>query len=175
MAQIIHTSSLKLIACDLKMLKTILNGRAAMAAALSVDVPENWSEFGTQPIQWTHDQLASEPTHLNWLTYLGIHKKDQRLVSTCGYKGKPDAQGIVEIGYEVHPDYRLKGLATEIAQALVGHAFSQPKVKQVIAHTLAKKNESSSVLQKAGFSYYSKIDDPEDGLIWQWRATLRPL
>ena len=64
------------------------------------------------------------------------------MIGTCAYKGKPDANGMVEIGYEIIPDYRLQGYATEAALALINHAFQFPGIQ--------------------------KIYDPEDGNIWQW-------
>lgn len=85
-----------------------------------------------------------------------------------GFKGKPNQEGVVEIGYEIIPNYRNQGLATEVAQGLIDYAFSYPQVQLVIAHTLAEKNASTKVLEKVGMFYQETINDPEDGMIWRW-------
>ena len=58
------------------------------------------------------------------------------LLGTCGYKGSPE-DGMVEIGYEMHEDYRLQGLTTEAAKALINFAFADPNVETVRAHTIS--------------------------------------
>jgi ribosomal-protein-alanine N-acetyltransferase len=52
---------------------------------------------------------------------------------------------------------------------LIENAFSFPGITQVMAHTLAEENASVKILRKCGLQFVSQIDDPEDGLIWQWR------
>ncbi len=74
----------------------------------------------------------------------------------------------VEIGYEIHHDYRGMGFAQEVANALTGLAFSYPEVIKVLAHTLAEENVSCNVLRKSGFSFVKQYNDPEDGEVWQW-------
>lgn len=89
------------------------------------------------------------------------------LVGNSGFKGAPK-NGEVEIGYEVAEPYRGKGLATEIAGALIEYAYSFPEVKTIVAHTLSFENPSVSVLRKCGFHFITEVNDPEDGDIWRW-------
>jgi ribosomal-protein-alanine N-acetyltransferase len=98
-----------------------------------------------------------------------IHVSDKMLIGDGGFKGKPDEEGKVEIGYSIVPEYRRRGFATEVARALVDYAFSQPGVKAVEAHTLANGTASIKVLKKAGMSFVAEFHDPEDGLLFQWR------
>ncbi len=131
--------------------------------------PENWTEFGLQPLAYAYDQVRQLPVSEKWWAYLPVHKADRRLIGSCGYKGLPDEEGVVEIGYEISPPYRRRGLAGEIARALVEHASRQPGVRIVQAHTLAQENPSVRVLKNCGFAFVQEIDDPDDGRIWQWR------
>jgi RimJ/RimL family protein N-acetyltransferase len=103
-----------------------------------------------------------------WGTYLFIHREDRTLIGIGGYKGSPDEQGTVEIGYGIARDYRGKGYATEAAQALIGNAFNDQRVAVVIAHTLAETNASGTVLTKCGMRMTAELIDPEDGKIWRW-------
>lgn len=58
-----------------------------------------------------------------WYCYLPIEIKSNTLIGSCGYKGGPSENGIVEIGYEVAEKFRNKGYATEIAGILTKIAF----------------------------------------------------
>jgi len=94
-------------------------------------------------------------------------------VGSCGFKGPPDADGMVEIAYGIAPDHQNKGYATEAAAALLRFAFESPRVRLVRAHTLAKGNASARVLVKNGFSSVGQVVDPEDGLVWRWETDRR--
>jgi [ribosomal protein S5]-alanine N-acetyltransferase len=168
MQKIIETQNLKLIGCDKQLLKTAIDGNEALAKYLNVIVPENWTEFGPTALEYTLKKLIEDDKDENWWTYLPIHKKDNTLIGTGGYKGRPTDDGAVEIGYEIAEKYRNLGLATEFARALAANAFTYQEVNSVIAHTLGEINSSTKVLTKCDFVKVEEIDDPEDGLIWKW-------
>jgi [ribosomal protein S5]-alanine N-acetyltransferase len=58
----------------------------------------------------------------------------------------------VEVGYAVAADLWGRGLATEMASALVGHA-SAHGVADLVAYTEPGNAASRRVMEKAGFSY----------------------
>ena len=89
-------------------------------------------------------------------------------VGSCGFKGPPDGEAVVEIAYGIAPEMRGKGYATEAAAALTQYAFSSGNVRLVRAHTLPEKNASGRVLTKSGFQFVGEQVDPEDGLVWRW-------
>ena len=82
------------------------------------------------------------------------------LVGAGGFKGAPDPDGIVEIGYSVLPDFQRKGYAFEAVDGWVKFAFAQPKVRMICAHTLANGAPSIGVLKKAGFRQVGRGYDP---------------
>lgn len=165
---IIETKRLRLVAGDREMLTSAIQGNTVLSEKLGAEVPENWTEFGTVALQYSLDRMREKDEEKNWWTYFPIHKIDNVLIGSGGYKGSPGADGTVEIGYEIAPSYRDHGLATEMAGALVAHAFKDERVKAVIAHTLGGINPSTGVLKKCGFRKTIEINDPDDGLIWQW-------
>src|SRR5687767_5960831 len=81
--------------------------------------------------------------------YTVIREEDGAVVGQCGFKGPPDTSGIVEIAYDIGPEFEGRGYATEAAQALVGIAFRHTAVSTVRAHTIAPSNASARVLTKA--------------------------
>lgn len=164
----IVTENLKLIPCELKHFEVILHDPQQLGRMLGVSVADGWMSF-PEAMPRGYEYLKANPDALGWWMYLFIHVEDKRLIGLGGFKGKVDQAGMVEIGYEIAPNYRNRGLATEAAQGLVDYAFSQPEIKIVDAHTLAQANPSTSVLKKIGMKNIGTIRDPEDGEIWHWR------
>jgi len=74
------------------------------------------------------------------------------LVESGGFKGSPQPDGTVELGYSVLPQYRGRGYATEAVAALLLWAFSHNEVARVIAETALENRSSVRVLEKLGFA-----------------------
>lgn len=77
--------------------------------------------------------------------------KDGTLVGGIGFKGVPNQQGSVEIGYEIWPLYRRQGYAVEAVNALTDWALTQPGVCRVLAQTEPDNVVSRRVLARCGF------------------------
>jgi ribosomal-protein-alanine N-acetyltransferase len=97
-----------------------------------------------------------------------VHQGSETVVGSCGFKGPPDADGMVEIAYGIAPEQQGKGYATEAAAELVSYAFASAAVRVVRAHTLPLPNASTRVLTKCGFQKIGEVMDPDDGLVWRW-------
>ena len=97
-----------------------------------------------------------------------LHVEDKVLIGLGGFKGEANESGMVEIGYAIVPAYRGRGLATEAAQGLIDHAFAHAHIKRVDAHTLAERNASVRVLEKAGMEFMGAVNDPDIGEVWHW-------
>ncbi len=165
---IIETARLRIISCDIPLLKSAIAGNQQLAVALNASVHDNWTEFGEGALKYSLHRLLENEEDAGWWTYLPVHKKDNRLIGSGGYKGRPSEDGSVELGYEISPAYRNQGLATEMAKGLIEHACRNPGVARIIAHTLGEVNPSTQVLRKCGFEKVQEIKDPEEGLIWKW-------
>lgn len=165
---IIETENLKLIPCTIEILKAAIAGNESLSRTLNAKVADKWTEFGIGALQYSLERLSENEDDGGWWTYFPIHKKDNKLIGSGGYKGKPTPEGAVEIGYEIAKEYRNRGLATEMAKGLIVNAFKDERVRTIIAHTLGHENSSTKVLQKCGFEKKQEIHDPEDGIIWKW-------
>ena len=165
---IIKTNNLVLIPCDAEILKEAMAGNENLAAKLGVSIAENWNEFGSAIFQYTIDKLVESDEESGWWIYFPIHVKDKKLIGGGGYKGSPTPDGSVEIGYEIAPEYRNSGFASEMAKGLIENAFRDNRVNSVVAHTLAHENPSTRVLTKCGFVKTGEVNDPEDGPVWRW-------
>ncbi len=165
---IIETRNLKLISGDTDILKSAIEGNAILAKRINATVQDNWTEFGVDALQYSLNKLTESEKEKDWWTYFPIHKYDNILIGCVGYKGKPTNDGIVEVGYEIAPNYRNRGFATEMAKGLIENALNDGRVKSIIAHTLGQNNPSTSVLQKCGFEKVEELNDPDEGTIWKW-------
>src|SRR5215212_4915305 len=116
---IIETKNLKLIPCDTEILKSAIEGNEILAKKINVIVQDNWTEFGVAALQYSLDKLTKSEEEKNWWTYFPVHKQDNKLIGSCGYKGRPTTDGTVELGYEITPDYRNRGIATEMTKGLI--------------------------------------------------------
>jgi RimJ/RimL family protein N-acetyltransferase len=166
----IQTRNLQLIPCELMHLEAAIRNKKELESILGVSIPDGWPQFA-ESMPYAYEHLKADPSLLGWWTYLFIHAGEKALVGSGGFKGKADASGVVEIGYEIAPEYRNRGLAKEAAQGLVDYAFSYPHIKSVEAHTLAEANPSTRVLERVGMKYIGEVHDPEDGDLWHWRLT----
>ena len=168
----IETANLELIPCELEHFEAILEDQKQVEQMLGVTVFDNWFDFpgvvSIRTMRFLYEHLKANPDALGWWTYLFVHAKDRVLVGTGGYKGKADESGMVEIGYAIVPAYRGRGLATEAARGFIDHAFSHAHIERVDAHTLAGRNASTRVLEKAGMKHVGTVSDPDHGEIWPW-------
>lgn len=102
-----------------------------------------------------------------------IDRAEQVAVGQMGFKGLPDASGMVEIGYGVNPSYPGKGCATEVAAALSDWALEQHGVTRVTAECLDDNSASIRVLEKVGFRRVGTcINAEEGGTLIVWERTL---
>lgn len=131
-----------------------------------------WFDFpgvaGIEAIQFSRDYMEANTNALGWFSYFLVHTEDNVLVDQCGFKGKADESGMVEIGYAIIPAYQSRGLATEAAQGLIDYAFAHAHIERVDAHTLAEPNASTRVLEKIRMKNLGIVNDPDDGEIWHW-------
>ena len=97
-----------------------------------------------------------------------IERARGEVIGTAGFKGPPDADGMVEIAYGVVPSVEGRGYATEAAGALVRFAGDDARVRLIRAHTLPELNASTRVLRKCGFVHIGEVVDSEDGPVWRW-------
>ena len=120
------------------------------------------------------DYLRSLDHSDPWLPGFGVvHRESGSVIGSAGFKGAPDASGMVEVGYGIVPAYEGRGYATEVTKMLVEWAFASGEVRVVRAHTLRETNASTRVLEKCGFAFEGEVEEPEDGRVWQWGKSRR--
>lgn len=100
-----------------------------------------------------------------WIGY--YVEVDGQLVGSVGFKGAPK-DGRVEIAYTTFKNFRGKGHGTQMCKLLVDLALKTDSSLQIMARTLPEENHSTKILKKNNFSLKGKVNDPEDGEVWEW-------
>ncbi len=163
----IITDRLLLVPCTAGHIEAFMRDRAELAALLNAAVPDSWPVF-PEGLPWWLEELRADPSMVGWANWIFILQDENIVVGDGGFKGKPNEQGEVEIGYAVIPEFRGRGFATEAVRAMIARAFSFPEVLSVCAHTLADGRESIGVLKKQGMEFAGATHDPENGEIFRW-------
>ncbi|MFB6455966.1 GNAT family N-acetyltransferase [Chitinophaga sp. Hz27] len=166
----ILTKRLQLLPCTLQHFELLLQGNDALANQLGITISDNWIEY-PEVILVTYDKLRNDPSLLGWFFYMVIHRENKELIGAGGFKGRPNSEGVVEIAYDISPDYREQGYGTETAKALINFAFGHNYVTSVIAHTEEEYNSSVKTLQKVGMSFVGAFTNKENEELWEWRIT----
>lgn len=86
-----------------------------------------------------------------WGSDWKISLKTGAIVGGIGFKGTPDAEGMVEIGYGIDEAYRRNGYATEALGGIVEWALQQDGIECISAQTEPDNKISQNVLLKNGF------------------------
>jgi len=159
--------NVRLIPCDDTIFEAVKMGDGVLSQVIGANVPKHWTEF-REAFAPAYRSWKENPSLRDWWTYLIIHIQDNLLIGSCGYKGGPDENGTVEIGYEIKSNYRNRGYGKEVARLLTQNALESGLVTRVIAHTLPFENPSTSVLKSAGYRMVSEVQDEAEGLVWKW-------
>ncbi len=108
-------------------------------------------------MKFTRDFYSQNPDANGWGAWYFLLQKtkgEKRIaIGNGGFKGKPNLDGTVEVGYSILESYQNQGYASEAVRALITWAFEHTIVKRVIAETLPELKASIRVLEKNGFKY----------------------
>jgi ribosomal-protein-alanine N-acetyltransferase len=159
----IQTPRLKLIALTAEQLRLYLEDPDQLEQTLGFPVARAiLTEIVHRAIRIKLSKMAQAPAQdYAWYTYwLVVPTARPYGAGLAGFKGVPDGQGEVELGYGIDPACQGQGYATEAARALIGWAFRSPACSSVIApNTLRSNVASNRVLEKAGMSVYAETAD----------------
>lgn len=91
-------------------------------------------------------------------TFLITRRRDGVVIGDCGFHGPPDKVGAVTIGFEIVPEARGQGYATEAVEALLAYAHTMPEIVTVHAEAARENRAAQEVLEKAGMTAVSGGD-----------------
>lgn len=130
-----------------------------------------YKEFGIKPIdEWPNidireimpilkDKLSSKPIPDGFEAWLFVDKSDNSIVGDGGFKGPPDENGVIDIGYGIIESRRRQGFAYEAVTALIKWGFSHNNVKAITADCLKNNTASINLLKKLGMVEIRQEDE----------------
>lgn len=108
--------------------------------------------------------LDADASQLNWGVWFVIRKEDGVVIGDIGFKGKPDEEKTVEIGYGILPEAQKQGFATEAVKGLMNWAYSSGEVERILADCYVGNEPSIKVLEKLGMK---KVVTREGMIYWE--------
>jgi RimJ/RimL family protein N-acetyltransferase len=110
-------------------------------------------------------KIINKPELRFWLTpWVIILKNERAFAGSICFKGAPDLNGTVEVGYDVDELYWNNGIATEALMGMIAHTQKLGRVRYIKAETEWDNLPSQAVLRKCGMARYKY----GQGSIW-WR------
>ncbi len=149
----LETPRLTLIALTVQQMRWQRDDFARLEQALGLAASGQQLEDELQPIvSRAISHIRRRPHHARWhCQWAAVLKAERRIIGSLAFKGPPDRDNAVEIGYGFDPFYHNRGLATEAVTEMVRWALTEDGVETVIAETANMNVASMRVLQKVGF------------------------
>ncbi|WAO96969.1 N-acetyltransferase domain-containing protein [Fusarium falciforme] len=109
-------------------------------------------------------QIKVDPQEAVWVTRIVVDSDTGAILGLAGYHGKPNLDGMVEVGYAIDPLYRRQGHARAALKILLDVASNDPRVKVVRATVQPDNLPSRKLINHYGFHEVGEQWDEEDGL-----------
>lgn len=155
----LQTERLQLIAGNPELVDTELHDRRRFADLLQARVPVNWPPplNDNATMKWCLRYFRNHKDSEGWVNWYFVLLDDGQgnavVIGNGGFRGKPSADGAVEIGYSIVPDHQGRGYASEAVRTLTEWAFSHSEVQRIIAETYPDFKKSIRVLENNGFRF----------------------
>lgn len=159
------TPRVDLVALDRQTMLALADGDLAGAQRTSPIPLTSFFASDDQRAVWRRraQQIAADPGEAHWVTRVVWDPLLRCAVGRAGFHGRPDARGMVEVGYEIDPHYRRRGYARAALTELVEWASLEPEVKVVRASVSPDNGPSLSLILSFGFVQVGEQWDDEDG------------
>jgi len=146
-----------LVPATLELLEAEKKSIEELASLLDVQKPFNWppplNDKNSQ--QFFMDYILKNENTPEWGMWFFILKNKSGnkniLIGNGGFKGLPNKEGDIEIGYSIIELYQNRGFASEAASGLIRWAFEDRQISSISANTLVGLEPSQKVLQKNNF------------------------
>ena len=115
------------------------------------------------PLRWRVPQVQANRLVNRWFVRWMVERSTGVIVGSLSFHGPPDEEGMVEIGLEVHGDFRRQGYGREALLGMWLWVVKQPGVKK-LRYTVDPNNTASvALVQQFGFTNVGQQIDEEDG------------
>lgn len=160
----LETKRLRLVPMTHDFIFKVMENDLSAYALLGAIKTETWPETADikNILHILQDSLKNKPNPDGFDAWLFISKEDDTVVGDGGFKGSPDENGIIDMGYAIIESQRRKGFALEAVTALLEWGLSQDSVTTVTADCLDDNIPSIKILTRIGMREVER----KDGMIF---------
>ena len=163
----LRTDRLELISFTPAVMRAVVAGDLAVAerllgAAIVGGLDDDLREF----FELRLADLAADPSIQPWLgraIVLVTEPENRRVVGSVGFHGPPDAERRAEIGYQIEPGSRRRGLAREAIRGLLDWAATEHGIRRFRASIAPDNAASLALVSELGFREVGRRHDDVDG------------
>lgn len=165
----INTKRLELRALSSAELESYVNSPERLTTSLGLAVPLiPLSEHLKKVYHLKSKRVEDEPSSLLYNTYFIIILKETKTpIGSLGLKGKPDTDGLVEVGYAIEENFQNNGYMKEALEGFLEWVLKLKEVSGVNACTSRINIASQRVLIACGFDL---IYTDCDLLVWRYTS-----
>ena len=161
----IETERLKIVPMTYDFVRKLLDNDVSAYEVLGAIKTETWPEKADiwDMLPMIADKLKNCPVPNGFNgAWIFINKTDSSVVGDGGFKGQPDENGIIDLGYGIVETQRRKGFGFEAVSALCKWGLAQPDVKGLSADCSGNNVSSIKLLKKIGLQEVER----KDGMIF---------
>jgi RimJ/RimL family protein N-acetyltransferase len=160
------TERLELVPVTLELVEAVLrNERGRAERLVGARLPDRWpgEQLIARAFTPSLEATRADPERRLWGDSILITRDDdRRVVGSVIFHGRPDGDGIAEVGYGVEESSQGRGYATEGTRACIEWALGQSGVVAVRAVTFPWHVASLRVIQKCGMA---QVDTREHAML----------
>lgn len=158
--QPIHTQRLVLIPFTLPVAQALYAFNTGILADIGLQPTRYWpDQESMDSLPRIIKRLEKLPEPTGFESWMIVLKHNANVIGDAGFKGGPNKEGAVDIGYSIIEQEQQKGYGLETARALVNWAFWHPEVKAVTANCLLENPASIRLLEKLGMQETVRDDE----------------
>lgn len=164
----IITDRLVIIPMTYSIVCSLLNGDNKELEKLGVNLNGKWPLQDTLDIlNFLKDGMKKNDEVDGFGVWMIVKKDDMTVIGDAGFKGKPDENGEIEIGFGLIEEEWRKGYGCEAASSLIKWASENDLVKAVIAECLIDNIASIKTLKKC-----SMCEVKRDNELIYWKKSV---
>jgi ribosomal-protein-alanine N-acetyltransferase len=156
----IDTERLVIIPMSYSLMCSVLENKYEALTELGIRRHTDWPRQDTLDIlNFLKDSLDCDNEVSGFDIWMIVKKEDMTIIGDAGFKGLPDEDGNIDIGFGLVDDEQRKGYGYEAANALINLAFSQDGVRRIKADCLINNYGSKRVLEKCKMREVSRDNE----------------
>lgn len=161
----VSSDRLDLVPMSLELMEALLCGDLESAQRMvGYRIPSDWPERMKSVLRFRVAIAREQPETLPLLLRAMVLRANPEIViGRLGFHGPADEEGMLEIGYEVFPDYRRQGYAREAVVAMFRWAQRDPAVRRFRASVSPDNAPSRGLVAGLGLVEVGSQWDEEDG------------